>query len=84
MRTKLKWASVIVTLINYKRNNMAQANLREVEDEQTTQDRARAAIQNYHAKPAKRIGLEPIPLRKGRHLDVDEVLARSLPKTIGQ
>jgi hypothetical protein len=63
---------------------MAQANLREVKDEQTTQDRARAAIQTYHAKPAEPISLGPIPFRKGRRLDVDEVLARSLPKTISQ
>jgi len=63
---------------------MAQANLREVKDERTTQDRARAAIQTYQAKPAVPISLGPIPLRKGRRLDVDEVLARSLPKTIGQ
>jgi len=61
---------------------MPLANSREVNDEQTTQERARAAVQTYHAKPAERIGLEPLPLRKGRRLDVDEVLARSLPKTI--
>jgi hypothetical protein len=63
---------------------MEQANSREVKDEQTPQDRARAAIQNYHAEPAEGIGLGAIPLRKGRRLDVDEVLARSLPKTISQ
>ena len=63
---------------------MSLANSRDVKDEQTTQDRARAAIQTYHAKPAERIDLGPLPLRKGRHLDVDEVLARSLPKTISQ
>jgi hypothetical protein len=63
---------------------MSLANSRDDEDEQTTQDRARAAIQNYRAEPAERISLGAIPFRKGRHLDVDEVLARSLPKTISQ
>jgi hypothetical protein len=63
---------------------MATANLILIRDEQTTQNRARAAIEAYSVKPDERISTEPIPVRKGRHLDVDAVLARSLAKVVSE
>jgi hypothetical protein len=63
---------------------MALTNLRVVNDEPTTQSRAQAAIESYNAKSNERAVSQPISIRKGRHLDVDEVLARSLPKVAGQ
>jgi hypothetical protein len=62
---------------------MLQANLI-VENKQTTQERARVAIAAYAAaRSDEQVSPGSIPLRKGRHLDVDEVLARSLPKALG-
>jgi hypothetical protein len=61
---------------------MATANLILIKDEQTTQNRARAAIEAYSVKSVERIDPRPIPVRKGRHLDVDAVLARSLAKVV--
>jgi hypothetical protein len=63
---------------------MALANSRVVKDEQTNQDCAPAAIEAYRAEPDDKISLGMIPLRKGRHLDVDKILARSLPKALGE
>ena len=60
---------------------MAPAN--SITDEQTTQLRARAAVEAYTSKSVEQpIRLEPIPVRKGKHLDVDAVLARSLAKVV--
>lgn len=64
------------------RRDMAPANLRLIKDEQTTQNRARAAIEAYSSKFDERIGPEPVPVCKGRRLDVDAVLARSLAKVV--
>jgi hypothetical protein len=58
---------------------MALANSKD-KDEQTRQERARAAIDAYKPKYDDLSAA----VRKGRHLDVDAVLARSLPKTISQ
>lgn len=63
---------------------MALANSTVVKDEPTTENRARAAIEAYTAKFAERISPAPIPVCKGRHLDVDGILARSLPKALGK
>jgi hypothetical protein len=63
---------------------MALTNLKMVYDEPTNQTRAQAAIDSYNAKSNERAVLPPVSIRKGRHLDVDEVLARSLPKVAGQ
>jgi hypothetical protein len=64
---------------------MATANSILIKDEQTTQNRARAAIEAYSVKSGEqRIRLEPIPVRKGRHLDVDAVLARSLVRVVSE
>jgi hypothetical protein len=63
---------------------MATASLILIKDEQTNQHRARAAIEAYSVKSDERqIRPEPIPVRKGRHLDVDAVLARSLARVVG-
>lgn len=63
---------------------MAPTNLRMVKHEQTTQVRAPAAIVAYPARSDARIGLGPIPVFKGRYLDVDGILERSLPGAFGQ
>ena len=63
---------------------MVLTNLRVVDDEPTNQTRAQAAIESYNAKANERAVSQPVSIRKGRHLDVDEVLERSLPKVAGQ
>jgi hypothetical protein len=63
---------------------MSLADSREVKDEQTIQDRARVAIQTYHAGLDEPIGPTPDPLPQKRHLDVDAVLARSLRSVVGE
>jgi hypothetical protein len=64
---------------------MATANLILIKDEQASQNRARAAIESYSPRSdEQRLRLEPIPVRKGKHLDVDEVLARSFARVVGE
>jgi hypothetical protein len=64
---------------------MATASLILIKDEQTAQNHARAAIEAYSSKSAEQpIRPEPIPVRKGRHLDVDAVLERSLARVVGE
>jgi hypothetical protein len=64
---------------------MATANLILIKDKQTAQKRARAAIEAYSPNSdEQRIRLERIPVRKGRHLDVDAVLARSFARVVGE
>lgn len=64
---------------------MATANSISINGEPTTQNRARAAIEAYASKAAEPpIRLEPIPVRRGKHLDVDAVLVRSLPRVVGE
>ncbi len=64
---------------------MATPDLILIKDEQTAQNQARAAIEAYSSKSDEQpIGLESIPVRKGRHLDVDAVLARSLLRVAGE
>ena len=58
---------------------MALNNLRVVNDQQAIQSRAQAAIESYKAKSNEQARSQQISIRKGRHLDVDDVLARSLP-----
>jgi hypothetical protein len=61
---------------------MAQANLTVLNDEAAEGERR--PIEDNTSNADEWIGLEPIPPRKGRRLDVDEVLARSsLPKALG-
>jgi hypothetical protein len=64
------------------RNNVRPADLKLVKDHETSKGLATGAIETYRAKPDERVNAA-----RGRHkrfLDVDEVLARSLPKAIGQ
>ena len=64
---------------------MATANLKLIKDEQTTQNRARAAIEAYTSKSDERIiGPGPDPVSHGRHLDVDAVLTRSLRYVVSE
>jgi hypothetical protein len=63
---------------------MATANLIEKRDEQTTQNRARAAIDTYSAKSDERISSGPSPVSHARRLDVDAVLAHSLAKVVSE
>jgi hypothetical protein len=55
---------------------MGLANWKD-KDEQTRQERVPAAIESYPNKSAELNSSERIRVRKGRHLDVDGVLARS-------
>jgi len=55
---------------------MAFASLKR-KDEQTPQDRARAVMEAFLNKPDEPISAKQIRARKGQHLDVDVVLARS-------
>ena len=63
---------------------MATPSLMLIKDEQTAQNHARAAIEAYSSKSDEQIRPEPIPVRKGKHLDVDAVLARSLARVAGE
>jgi len=64
---------------------MATPDLILIKDEQTAQNHARAAIEGYSLKSDEQpIRPEPIPVSKGRHLDVDAVLARSLFRVAGE
>jgi len=63
---------------------MPIANPRRVESEQTNQDRARTAIETYRAKPDERNDPRFNPIPRRPRLDVDAVLARSLPKVAGE
>lgn len=63
---------------------MAPANSKVVKDELTTQNRARAAIEAPTSKSDERIGSPPDRISQGRRLDVDAVLARSLPKVVSE
>ena len=64
---------------------MATPNLMLIKDEQTAQNDARAAIEGHSSKSDEQpIRLEPIPVPKGRHLDVDAVLARSFARVPGE
>ena len=64
---------------------MATAKLMLMKDEQTAQNHARAAIEAYSSRSDEQlIRLEPTPVRKGRHLDVDAVLARSFARVVNE
>ena len=63
---------------------MSLANSKEIEAPQTNQDRRLSAVRIYHAQSDERndprFNLGP----RRPHLDVDAVLARSLPKVTGE
>ena len=58
---------------------MAQTNLKVIKDERSTQTREQAAIESNNARSDEQAKPGLILIRKGRHLDVDAVLARSIP-----
>ncbi len=58
---------------------MTLIDLRDIKAKQPTQDRARNVIQIHQATPNELIGPSPGPIARKR-LDVDAVLARSLPR----
>lgn len=63
---------------------MATANLRIIQDRHTTQERARAAVEAHASKSNERTTAGSAPFSRVRHLNVDAVLARSLPKVAGE
>ncbi len=63
---------------------MALANSKVVKEEQGIQRAARAAIEAHTSRVDERISAELLPVSKGRHLDVDAVLARSLAKVVDE
>jgi hypothetical protein len=56
---------------------MPLTNLTVIEGKETIQSRVPEAVESYNAR--EQIAAPLISIRTGRHLDVDEVLARSLP-----
>jgi hypothetical protein len=62
---------------------MATTNLSVINDEPTAQNRAQAATESYNTRSGKTVS-QLVPARKGLRLDVDEVLARSLPTLTGK
>jgi hypothetical protein len=63
---------------------MALTNLKVIKDEQTPQARAQEAMESYNAESVEPAPARLILIRKGRRLDVDAVLARSLPSLTGE
>ena len=63
---------------------MASTNSKTTEQQLARQERSRAAIEGYSLRLDGRSSGRQIPFRKGQHLDVDGILARSLPQTISQ
>jgi hypothetical protein len=61
---------------------MTLVDLIESEDERTSLELA--AIEPYAPKSHELSSAAPILVRKAQRLDVDEILARSLPKTLSQ
>ena len=62
---------------------MSPTNSREVESEQPHAECALAAIQTYQPQPDERNHRRSHPVSRIPYLDVDAVLARSLPKVTG-
>lgn len=57
---------------------MAPANSKDKEQQQTRQERSRAAIKGYSIRFEERSSARQIIVRKGQRLDVDGILAHSL------
>jgi hypothetical protein len=64
--------------------HMSPANSKEVEGQQPKQRRPRSAFRIYGAKPEERNDPPSNLVPQRPHLDVDAVLARSLPKVTGE
>ena len=62
--------------------DMAPANLRV--NHETTRNHERPVIKPHNGKTDEGISPRPISLSRIRHLDVDAVLARSLPKVANE
>lgn len=58
---------------------MHLVDMKEIKDERTLPGRARAAMEVYAPRANDLSSVAPIRVRKGQHLDVDGILARSLP-----
>jgi len=58
---------------------MTSANSKNKEEQPTRQERSRAAIESYSIRFEERSRVGQILVRKGQPLDVDGILARSLP-----
>jgi len=58
---------------------MHLVDIKEINDERTSRGRAPALIEPQAPKANDVNSATPIPVRAGRHLDVDEILARSVP-----
>jgi hypothetical protein len=63
---------------------MKSASLKIVTNEQTTQRSGAAIIEDEFPPPIHAVAQVPMPPRLVRRLDVDGVLARSLPKTLAE
>ena len=61
---------------------MPLVKINETKDERTSQELA--PIEVYVPKSDDLKNVRQILVRKGQHLDVDGILARSLPKTLSQ
>lgn len=63
---------------------MKLSNLKIVTNEQTTQRSVAAIIEDALPPPIHAVSESPVPRRTVRRLDVDGVLARSVPKTLAE
>ena len=63
---------------------MKAAILKIVTHEQPTQNRVPATIEDTLPPPINAVAREPRHATRGRHLDVDAVLARSLPDVVSE
>ena len=58
------------------------ANSKDKQEQPTREERAHAAMESYSIRFEERSRARQTHMRKGQHLDVDGILARSLPKTV--
>lgn len=63
---------------------MKLTSLKIVTNEQTTHTAKAATIEDAVPPPIHAVAPAPLPARIVRRLDVDEVLARSVPKTLDE
>ncbi len=63
---------------------MTSANSKDKQGQPTRDERSRAAIEGYSMKFNEPRFVKQVSLPKGQRLDVDAILARSLPKTLSQ
>ena len=61
---------------------MTSVNSNDKEENLTREERMSAATQDYSTRFKERSRVGQIPVRKGQHLDVDGILARSLPSPV--